>query len=119
VQVLRVEITVVHGETMLPILLRSVQLLFFRVSSTPTGRTQFADHDLASGDPNPCSDIKPWIGIILIKRLHRIQNSHSRMDRSFCIVFVGLGVPKIDQHPITHVFCQVALEPTDRLSAGV
>ena len=39
-QVLRVEITVVHGETMLPILLRSVQLLFFRVSSTPTGRTQ-------------------------------------------------------------------------------
>lgn len=38
-QVLRVEITVVHGETMLPILLRSVQLLFSRVSSTPTGRT--------------------------------------------------------------------------------
>jgi len=41
VQVLRVEITVVHGETMLPILLRSVQLLFFRVSSTPTGRTRW------------------------------------------------------------------------------
>ncbi len=40
-QVLRVEITVVHGETMLPILLRSVQLLFSRVSSTPTGRTPF------------------------------------------------------------------------------
>ena len=38
-QVLRMEITVVHGETMLPILLRSVQLLFSRVSSTPTGRT--------------------------------------------------------------------------------
>jgi hypothetical protein len=43
-RVLRVEITVVHEATMLPILLRSAQLLFSRVSSTPTGRTQFFLH---------------------------------------------------------------------------
>ena len=54
-----------------------------------------------------------------MKRLHRIQNSQSGMYRSFRIVFVGLGVSKIDQHPITHVFGDIAIEPTNRLATGV
>jgi hypothetical protein len=53
VQVLRVEITVVHGETMLPILLRSVQLLFSRVSSTPTGRTRYRHRCFTATAPYP------------------------------------------------------------------
>ena len=63
--------------------------------------------------------LKLWMGIVLIERLHRIQNSQSGMDRSFRIVFVGLGISKIDQHPITHVFGDIAIEPTNGLATGV
>ena len=70
-------------------------------------------------DPDSCRNTKLWMGIIVMKRLHRIQNSQSGMYCSFRIVFMGLGVPKIDQHPITHVFGDIAIEPTNGLATGV
>ena len=74
---------------------------------------------MTSRDPDACSHTKLWMGIIVMKRLHRIQNSEASMYRAFRIVFVGLGVPIIDHHPITHVFGDVAIEPTNGVATGV
>ena len=41
------------------------------------------------------------------------------MDRSFRIVFMGLGIPEIDQRPVTHVFGDIAIELTNGLATGV
>src|SRR5207244_9505349 len=69
----------------------------------------FADYDMTSSNPDSCSHTKLWMGIVLMKRLHRIQNSQSGMDRSFRIVFMGLGITKIDHHAISHVFGDIAI----------
>ena len=80
---------------------------------------QFADDDMTRRDPDSCRNTKLWMGIVLIQRLHCIQNSQASMYRSFRIVFMGLGVPKIDHHPITHVFCDIAIEPSNGVATGV
>jgi hypothetical protein len=36
---------------------------------------EFADHDLASGDPDSCSYFNPLLRFFSIERLRRIQNS--------------------------------------------
>jgi hypothetical protein len=80
---------------------------------------QFAAADMTRRNTDSCSYTQLWMGIVLLKRLHRIQNSQSGMYRSFRIVFMGLRVPKIDQHPITHVFCDIAIELTNGVATGV
>jgi hypothetical protein len=54
-----------------------------------------------------------------MKRLHRVQNRQSGIYRSFRIVFVSMGVSKIDQQPITHVLGDIAIEPTNGLATSV
>src|SRR4029077_15557414 len=48
---------------------------------------EFAHDDMTLPHSDSCSYSKLWMGIILMKRLHRIQNRQSGMYRSFRIIF--------------------------------
>jgi hypothetical protein len=80
---------------------------------------EFADDDWTSRNADSRSNFKLWMGSILIQRLYRIQNSQPGIDRPFRIVFMGIGISKVDQQPIAHVFGDIAIEPTNRLGTSV
>ena len=52
---------------------------------------------------------------VRLEPLHGVRQLQTCADGALCVVFVGLGVAKVDQHPVAHVLRYEAAEATHRL----
>ena len=81
---------------------------------------EFAHNDETGRDPDSRRYFKFLIRVLLARKsLHQLQHGQSGMHRTLRVVLMSMGISKIHQKSITHVFCDIAVESADRLTTGI
>jgi hypothetical protein len=85
----------------------------------PPATAHFPDHDRTGVDAKAHRELHAIVGLqARIQSRHSVHNLQTGVDRPQCIVFMGLGIAKVDQQAIAEILGDMPFVALDNSSGG-